>query len=127
MSATTGSTAPAAPSLASSAAFRAFAVVFAIAAPILYVLCDLNNWPLVTYHPAVGKLDLGFVAARKDEGPAMYWYGWTATTLLGAGILGVIAAFLPQRLTRRIPLTLVWLTPLLVIPILLYSLRFFWR
>lgn len=128
MSATTGlSSAGRSASLASSVAFRNFAVVFAIATPIIYVLCDLNNWPLFTYHPAVGKLDLGMVAARKDEGPAMYWYGWTATTLLSSAVLGFLATLLPENVVKRIPLALTYVVPILAIPILLYSLRFFWR
>ena len=57
---TTTDTRPAAPasSLASSAAFRTFAIVFAIAAPIIYVVCEMRNWPLFTYHPATDRLDL---------------------------------------------------------------------
>ena len=57
----------------------------------------------------------------------MYWYGWTATTLLASGVLGVLATFLPQHVVRKIPLALVWIMPLAVIPILIYALRFFWR
>ena len=45
------------PSLASSAAFRTFAVVFAIAAPIIYVTCEMRNWPLFTYHPGTNRFD----------------------------------------------------------------------
>jgi hypothetical protein len=114
-------------SLASSTAFRTFATVFAIVTPVLYVICEMRNWPLFTYHPGTGRLDLGWAAAVKDEGPAMYWYGWNATTLLGAAALGLIAAKLPESAARKIPLWLVWVMPLAVIPILVYALRFFWR
>ena len=69
-------------------AFRTFATVFAIATPVLYVICDMMNWPLFTYHPGTNRVDLGWAAAVQDQGPAMYWYGWTATTLLGAAVLG---------------------------------------
>ncbi len=72
-----------APSLVSSAAFRTFVIVFAIAAPIIYMVCEMRNWPLFTYHPATDRLDLFYAASRKDEGPAMHWYGWTANTLIG--------------------------------------------
>jgi len=44
-------------SLASSAAFRTFAVVFAIAAPIIYVTCEMRNWPLFNYHPGTNRFD----------------------------------------------------------------------
>jgi hypothetical protein len=122
-----GAPAARATSLASSAAFRAFAVVFAIATPVIYVICEMRNWPLFTYHPGTDRVDLGRAAAVKDEGPAMYWYGWTANTLIGGAILGLIAAKLPESATRRIPLALVWIVPLAAIPILIYALRFFWR
>ena len=96
-------------SLATSAAFRAFATVFAIATPVIYVICEMRNWPLFTYHPGTNRIDFGWAPAVRDEGPAMYWYGWTATTLIGAAVLGLIAAML------------------VAVPILIYALRFFWR
>ena len=114
-------------SLAASAAFRAFATVFAIATPIIYVVCEMANWPVFTYHPGTGRIDLGWAPAVKDEGPAMHWYGWTLTTLLGAGALGLAAAMLPASLTRKIPLALTWIMPLVAVPILIYALRFYWR
>jgi hypothetical protein len=116
-----------APSLASSTTFKTFATVFAIATPVIYVICEMRNWPLFTYHPGTNRVDLGWAPPVKDEGPAMYWYGWTATTLLGAAVLGLFAAKLPESTTRKIPLSLVWILPLVAIPILIYALRFFWR
>jgi len=128
MSTTTQTAAPAQASpLASSTAFRTFATVFAIATPIVYVICEMANWPLFTYHPGTDRLNLGWAPAVKDEGPAMYWYGWIASTLLGAGALGLFAVKLPESATRRIPLALVWIAPLAAVPILIYALRFFWR
>jgi hypothetical protein len=114
-------------SLASSVAFRNFAVVFAIATPIIYVICEMRNWPLFTYHPGTNRVDLGWAAAVRDQGPAMYWYGWTASTLLVAGLLGLAAVKLPESIAKKIPLSLVWIAPLAAIPILVYALRFFWR
>ena len=114
-------------SLASSVAFRNFAIVFAIATPIIYVICEMRNWPLFTYHPGTNRVDIGWAAAVRDQGPAMYWYGWTASTLLVAGVLGLAAAKLPESIAKKIPLSLVWIMPLVAIPILVYALRFFWR
>lgn len=114
-------------SLASSVAFRTFATVFAIATPVIYTVCEMANLPLFTYHPGTNRVDLGFARAVRDEGPAMYWYGWTASTLLGAGILGLAATWLPERVVKKIPLSLVWIAPLAVVPVLIYALRFFWR
>ena len=114
-------------SLASSVAFRNFAIVFAIATPIIYVICEMRNWPLFTYPPGTKRVDPGWAAAVRDEGPAMYWYGWTASTLLVAGLLGLAAVKLPESIARKIPLSLVWIVPLAAIPVLVYALRFFWR
>ena len=44
-------------SLAESTAFRTFAVVFAIAAPVIYTICEMRNWPLFTYHPGTNRFD----------------------------------------------------------------------
>jgi hypothetical protein len=114
-------------SLAGSTAFERFAIVCAVATPILYVIIELANWPLFTYHPGTGRVDLGLAPPIKNEGPVMYWYGWTATMLIASGVLGLIGAALPQSVVRKIPLSLIWILPLLAIPILIYTLRSFWR
>ena len=57
----------------------------------------------------------------------MHWYGWTATTLIGAAVLGLLATMLPESMTRKIPLSLTWIMPLAAVPVLIYALRFFWR
>ena len=44
----------------------AFARVFAIAAPVIYVICELMNWPVFTYHPGTGRLDWGFAPPCAD-------------------------------------------------------------
>jgi hypothetical protein len=113
-------------SLAASAKFRTFALVFAITAPVLYVLCDLFGLPLFTYHPATNRVDLGWAPGRSGEGPAMYWYGWTATMLIGCTILGWLATLLPEGIVKRIPLFLVWLLPILAMAPLAWSLMPFW-
>jgi hypothetical protein len=82
----------------------------------------MMNWPLFTYHPGPNEVDLFYARPRPGEGPAMYWYGWTATSMLAAAVLGMLATFLPERVTQKIPLTLVWIVPVLAIPLLFYSL-----
>ena len=114
-------------SLASSVAFRNFAIVFAIATPIIYVICEMRNWPLFTYHPGTNRIDLFYAPPVRDEGPAMHWYGWTANTLLVAGLLGLAAVKLPESIVKKIPLSLIWILPLAAIPILVYGLRYYWR
>jgi hypothetical protein len=105
MNATTSTTpaATASKSLASSTGFKIFAIVFGFGTAALYVLCDMMNWPLFTYHPATNQVDLFNAPPRRGEGPAMYWYGWTATSLLGAAVLGVLAMFLPEHVTPENP------------------------
>jgi hypothetical protein len=116
-----------APSLASSATFKTFALVFAIATPIIYVACEMQNWPLFTYHPGTNRVDLFWAAAVRDQGPAMHWYGWTATTLVGSAVLGILATMLPESTIKKIPLSLTWIVPLAAVPVLIYALKFFWR
>src|SRR5262245_23920858 len=114
---------PAKSSLASSTKVKTFAVTFAIAGTLIYLLCLHFNWPLFTFHPATNRVAFGWEAARSGEGPAMYWYGWTATTLVAGTIVGFLATLLPESVAKRIPLILVWLLPLLAIPYLIWDLR----
>jgi hypothetical protein len=118
--------APSTASVALSTKLRAFVVTFAAAGPIFYLISMAWNLPLITYHPAMGRIDLGWTSARSGEGPAMYWYGWTLTALLSTTMVSALVALFPERVTRRIPLYLVWVLPLLIVPLLAYSLRAFW-
>jgi len=113
-------------SLASSTKFKTFVVTYAIAGTLIYLLCLEMNWPLFTFHPATNRIVWGWEASRSGEGPAMYWYGWTATSLLAGAILGFFATLLPESVTRKIPLILVWLLPILSIPYLIWDLRQWW-
>ena len=106
---------------------KAFALVFAIVFPVVYVVCDMARLPLFTYHPGTGLFDWGWVKARRDEGPAMYWYGWLATSTLASALMGILAALLPQRQSEKIPLSLALIVPVLLIPVLIYSLKYYWR
>jgi len=38
----------------------------------------------------------------------MYWYGWIATSALGASIPRILAALLPEKIRGKIPLALAW-------------------
>jgi hypothetical protein len=122
---TTGAT-RATSSLASSTRFRTFVITFAIVGPVIYMVCLQMNWPLFTFHPATNRFAWGLEAARSGEGPNMTWYGWTAMTLLVGTIVSFLATLLPESITRRIPLILVWLLPILAIPYLIYDLRQWW-
>ena len=107
--------------------FCAFALVFGVAFAVLYVVCDMAALPMFTYHPGTDRIDFGYAAARRDEGPAMYWYGWLTTSALGASILGGLAAGLPEKIRNKMPLALTWIVPLVLLPVLIFSLKFYWR
>jgi hypothetical protein len=78
-----------------------FAITFGIAFAILYTLFERLNWPLFTYHPAVGRFDFWMQPARSGEGPPMYWYGWLLLAGLGAFSLAWIATVLSNRSLQR--------------------------
>jgi hypothetical protein len=124
--ATTTRAAPSTSSLAASAKFKTFALTFSISGPVIYVVCQFFNWPMITFHPATNRLVWGYEGPRPGEGPNMLWYGWTATTILVAAAVGIVAMMLPERLTRKIPLALIWLFPILAIPYIVYSLMPWW-
>jgi hypothetical protein len=123
---TTSSSKSSTSSLAASAKFKTFAIVFSVAAPIVYVACELLGLPLFTYHPATNRVDFGWAPGRSGEGPAMYWYGWTATMLIACTVLGGLATLLPERLTKAIPLALIWILPILAMIPLAWALMPFW-
>ncbi len=58
---------------------------------------------------------------RRNEGPVMYWYGWIGDDpARGSGNAGFLATLLPENVTRKIPLFLLWVLPLLAVPILVW-------
>jgi hypothetical protein len=84
-----------------SARSIAFATAFAVVYPVLYVACTYWNLALFTYHPALGVFGIGANAPR--GGPAMYWYGWMTTALIGAAVLSAGWAALAAPRSLRIP------------------------
>jgi hypothetical protein len=113
--------------LAASRKFKTFATTFSITGPVMYCLSVYFNLPVFTYFPAIGRFAWGVEAVQSGTGPNMLWYGWVLTTIFVAGALGLIAMALPERVTSKIPLFLVWLVPILSIPYVVYSLMFWWR
>jgi hypothetical protein len=118
--------APATSSVAASARFRTFAVTFSTFGPLIYCVCQFFNWPMFTFHPATNRLVWGYEGPRPGEGPNMLWYGWTATTIVTAALVGIVAMMLPEQVTRKLPLALMWLFPILAIPYIVYSLMPWW-
>src|SRR5262245_63468012 len=117
---------PSTSSLASSTRFRTFAITFSTVGPVVYLVSLFMNWPVFTYHPATNRFAWGLEAARSGEGPNMTWYGWTATTLVVGTVVSFLATLLPENVTRRIPLILVWLLPILAVLYLVLSLSQWW-
>jgi hypothetical protein len=112
---------------ASKSPFQSFAAAFAIVAPVFYTICEMRNWPLFTFIPATDSLYMGFYAPARDQGPPMYWYGWIAASFIVSGVVCSITFLLPPVMLRRIPWALTWMAPLLMVPTLIYALKFFWR
>ena len=63
---------------------------------VAYCLCVYFNWPVFTYFPVTGRFYWGLQGVQSGTGPNMLWYGWTVTTILIAGALGIIAMMLPS-------------------------------
>lgn len=103
--------------------FPVFAIVFAVVFAVVYVIAVEANYALLTYHPAIGEFGAG-VQAPKD-GPAMYWYGWLATSGIAAFIAGIAAAWLPESLARRLWPGWTWAVPAAVMVVFCYLLRNF--
>jgi hypothetical protein len=96
--------------------------IFAMAFAVLYLLCVEFNWALFTYHPALEEF--GFLAQAPKDGPAMYWYGWLATSALGAIVIAALAAWLPESWTRNAAgASLSWAIPMAVMIVFVYILR----
>jgi hypothetical protein len=82
--------------------FGTFAIAFGIAYAILYTLFERQNWPLFTYHPAVGRLDLFREVGRAEDGPPMFWYGWVVLSGAAAAVVAFVATLLPRMALYRL-------------------------
>jgi len=101
--------------------FQVFAVVFAATFAVAYFVCVYKNYALFTYHPAIYEWGLG--VQKPKDGPAMYWFGWLATSGIVAIIVAAVAAWLPESVTRRLWSGLSWAVPVAVMVVFCYLLR----
>ena len=83
-----------------SSKLAVFTIVFSVACAVIYVVSTELNLPLLTYHPVIGEVD--FLWTPERRGPAMYWYGWMLTSLIGAVALGWIASVVPEPWVQRV-------------------------
>ncbi len=95
--------------------------IFAAAFAVIYVLAVEGNWALFTYHPKLGEW--GWLAQPTKSGPPMYWYGWLATSALGATATSLLTWPLARRLSAQFWLG--WMVPLVVMLIFVYLFRGF--
>jgi hypothetical protein len=103
------------------------AASFAALNALLYLLSDMFRWPMFSYFPATAELVWGWAPSNPDQGPAMYWYGWIATSMLASLLISAGMMMLPAQWIKKIPLSISWLVPTLLIPVLVYSLKYYWR
>ena len=95
--------------------------IFAAAFAIIYVVAEQWNFALVTYHPRIGEIDL--LTRPSRTGPAMYWYGWMATALVGAAAVSLLALPLTKRWEP--PAIIGWAIPLAIMVLFIYLMRTF--
>jgi hypothetical protein len=83
---------------------------------MLYVIALKLDLALFTVYPTAGVVLLGTHHSRdtvgSSMGPAMYWYGLTATAAFGAFIFGIVAASLPDQWTHRVWSGWLWVVPI---------------
>ena len=105
-----------------SSRFHRFAFAYGTAFAVLYVVALKLDLALFTVYPSLGVVLLGTHHSRDITAPsmaflapAMYWYGWTATAALGALMVGLVAALLPERWIRWFWSGWLWVVPALAL------------
>lgn len=103
-----------------SPSIRRFAFAYSTAFGLLYVVARAWGLALFTVYPAQGILLWGMRNSRDVVDPAMgflapgmWWYGWTASAAIGALVIGLAAALLPDRWWCRLWPGWVWVAPLI--------------
>jgi hypothetical protein len=90
--------APASPAIAETKS-GTFAITFGIAFALLYTVFERLNWPLFTYHPVSGIVDLWRQPA--GIGPPMFWYGWIVLAAAAALVVAWAATMVSTNVLRR--------------------------
>jgi hypothetical protein len=93
--------------------------VFSIVFPLLYLPAMYFNLPVFTYVPKLGAFHALRFVPPAAEGPGMFYYGWLLTAGIGALAVAFAAARAPEASTARIPSSLTWIAPLVVLVALL--------
>jgi hypothetical protein len=95
--------------------------LFSVAFAVIYVFAMEYNFALFTYHPQLKEF--GLLVQAPKAGPAMYWYGWIVTSLLGAALVSAIALCLPRQWGARLWTGWTWLIPTAAFVVVVYLLR----
>jgi hypothetical protein len=96
------------------------AMLFSMAAMIVYTIAEYDNWSFLRYYLLGG---FSFGARGGEAGHFILWYGWVATAAL-AGL--VIAALAPKKLLARLPADLVWMVMIAaILAVAVYEKRWF--
>lgn len=98
--------------------FPVFATVFAVVYAVVYVVAIEQNYALITYHPVLNQFGPWVEPPRAEL--AMYWYGWMATAAIAALVIGVMAVFIPDRVTQRLWSGWSWVIPVAVMLVVSY-------
>src|SRR5215831_1915936 len=87
-------------------AYRRFAFAYGAAFALFYAIAHARGLALFTVYPSQAIVLLGTHRSRDVADPVldflapeMYWYGWTASAAVGALVIDVVAALLPDRLS----------------------------
>ena len=87
-----------------------FCIVFSVVYSLTYLLAVKKNYALFTYHPALQEF--GPLVEPPRDGPAMYWYGWMATSAIVALLAAALTRFFPERLAARLWSGWSWAVPI---------------
>ena len=86
-------------------AYRRFVFAYGAAFALFYTVAHARGLALFTVYPSQAIVLLGTHRSRDVADPVLdflapeiYWYGWTAFAAVGALIIGMVAALLPDRL-----------------------------
>src|SRR5262249_56984692 len=88
----------------SAPALRRFTFAYATAFAFIYVVVRARGLALFTVYPAQGVVLMGTHRSRDVVAPAMgflapemFFYGWVAYAAIGALVVAMVAALLPDR------------------------------
>src|SRR5215510_71782 len=91
----------------SAPALRRFAFAYATAFAVVFVVVRARGLALFTVYPKQGVVLPGMHRSRDVVDPAMgylapemFWYGWIASAAIGALVIAILAAALPDRWCR---------------------------